>query len=501
MKKHPGQADYGSNFTMCLGVVKNNADPGQHGRLQIYIPSIDTRDYELEDLPWANYVAPFGGTTANFKVGREANSVPGASTYGFWAIPKIGGQVLCGFLEGEPQVRFWMGAIYMPELNRTLPQSINGGLTEIDESGIYPQAVIPFQQANLTDAGLQPNTIHYKTRGGYERSVSHPSNKNRNKPTNNGYAPMVLDPTKADSQAICLTSPGRHYVVMSDVDEYCRIRIKTTEGSQVIFDDTNERIYVSTAKGRNWIELDETSGKIYIFSDSKVTVRAKNDINLYSDENVNIVANKRVNIRSEERAVVIEAKHDVRLLSTDADVMLTASRDVQLKTTDGPQAAPISEEQICNPSPLHGSPGKGWIYRWGEKGGSSTSKIRLNSLDTIEIRSDAGGVNISGMTEVNAKAFSGNVNIQAGGTLNYMGSDLQHTIASSGTGLVADDPDDGEIPVLPTGGAGPALAAESAQSVQAEPIVDHMILPDHEPWVRDEDESKCKTPRNPKYQG
>ena len=342
MRKHPSQANYGSNFTTCIGVVKNNADPAQHGRLQIYIPSIDSDDYEIEDLAWATYVSPFGGSTANAKVGRENQDIPGVTAYGFWAIPKIGGQVICGFMEGDPSVRFWMGCVYIPELNRTLPQTIEGEKTELDETGSYPQSEIPHYKKNLDAAGLSMGSKHYRTRGGYERSVSHPSNGNANKPGDNGYYKKPLEPEKSDSQTICLTSPGRHYFVMSDVDEYCRIRLKTTEGSQIIFDDTNERIYISTAKGKNWIELDESNGKVYIYSDSKVSIRAKNDINMYSDENINIVANKRVNIKSEDRSVNLEAKQDVRMLSTEADVMVTASRDVQLKTTNGQKAGKVA---------------------------------------------------------------------------------------------------------------------------------------------------------------
>ena len=494
MKKYPGQSDYGSKFTTCIGIVKNNADPAQHGRLQIYIPSVDSRNYELDDLAWASYISPFGGTTVDYKAGREQSTIPGVSAYGFWAIPKINAQVLCGFLEGEQNVRFWMGCLFMPELNRTMPSSIDPLLSEIDESGVYPQKTIGHLQENLTSAGLAPGSLHYKVRGGYERSLSHPSNKNKNKPTDNGYAPKPHEPDKADSQTICLTSPGRHYFVMSDVDEYCRIRLKTTEGSQIIFDDTNERIYISTAKGRNWIELDEGNGKIYVYSDSKVSIRAKNDINLYSDENINIVAGHRVNIKSETKSVNVEAAQDVRLLSSQADVMLTASRDIHLKTLNGPKASAAPEEQYCS------SPTKGWVYHWAEKGGSGTSFIRFDSAQSIEGRALL-NLNLTSKSSFNARSMDSSFNLQAGSDINIKGSALHHTVAS--TGLVAIDNDGvpSQIPVIAIGDAGGAAAAGTAQQVSTISVVDHMVRPDHESWVRDEDESKCKTPRNKKYQG
>jgi hypothetical protein len=478
MKKTPGQAGYNSKFSISIGIVKNNSDLAQQGRLQVFLPSVDSGN-NIANLPWAIYVSPFGGTTANLKVGRSKSPISGATTYGFWAIPKVGAQVLCGFLEGDPSVRYWLGSVFLPEMNRTLPQSIEGGLTEIDDSGTYAQSSIAFQQANLVKAGLQPGTIHYKSRGGYERSVSYPKNKSRDKPTTNGYGSKPLQGENSDSQTICLTSPGRHYFVMSDVDEYCRIRLKTTEGSQIIFDDTNERIYISTARGKNWVELDEGNGKIYLYSDSKISIRAKNDINLYSDENINIVANKRVNIKSQTRSVNLEANHDIRLLSNQGDLMLTASRDIQLKTTNGPIAVAIAEKSYCSSGTL------GWVHEWAEKGGSSTSSIRLDASTNIE-GSSMQNINLTSKTGFNARSMTADLTIQAGANVNLNATDMVNVAGAS---------------INLPGPAIPADSAASASAVSSTVVTDQMIVPDHEPWVRDADESKCKTVRNVSYQG
>jgi hypothetical protein len=503
--KAKGISSYGQQMTMTIGIVKNNADPAHHGRLQVYVPSLDNEDFRVEDLPWCWYVSPFGGVTANFKVGREQAEIPGISAYGMWTIPKNGAQVLIGCLDGNPENRFWIGCLFMPEHNRTLPAGIDGIKTEIDESGAYPQSVMPHYDANLSAAGLQQGSKHFRTRGGYERSVSHPSNKNKVKPTDNGYAPKPLEPEKADSQTFSFTTPGKHYMVMSDVDEYCRIRLRTTEGQQIIFDDTNERIYISTAKGRNWIELDETNGKIYIYSDSKVSIRAKNDINMYSDENINIVANKRVNIRSEERSVNVLAKHDVRLDSSHADVMLTASRDIHLKTWNGPCEPEIPEEKFC------ALPTKHWVYRWPEKGGSKTSMIRIDAVDNVELRSSSKSVSITGKSSVNIRGVGNNVNIQAAAAINTnAGTSINEQapiINLKGIGVASQmhavhfGVYNDERPPKPPAGAGSASVANEAKRVITVKVVDHMVRPDHESWTRDEDEPFCKTPRNGKYQG
>jgi uncharacterized protein (DUF2345 family) len=490
--RQPGNPLVGNNFAVSLGIVKNNADAAQHGRLQIYIPSIDSKYYKLEDLPWALYASPFGGSVANVKAGRSGSTISGVTTYGFWAIPKIGAQVLVGFLEGDPHVRYWFSSLYIPQMTRTLPQSIDGGLTEIEPSELYPQSVIDFQHSNLVKAGLEPGSLHYKTRGGYERSVSYPSNNDTNKPTTNGYGKKPSQTDVADSQTICLTSPGRHYFVMSDVDEYCRIRLKTAEGSQIIFDDTNERIYISTAQGKNWIEMDEGNGKVYIYSDSKFIVRAKNDIDFYSDENINIVAKKRVNIKSEDRSINLESNHDIRLLSNQGDVMLTASRDIHLKTVNGPIAQATAEKAVC-------STDVGYVYEWAEKAGSSTSSIRLDSSNNIE-GSAMQSIVLSSKDSISLRSMVSSLNLQSGTNINLNGS-IGIDFTSPTIGLNAISGSEGPLLVQATGTAVSAAAAGSGQSVSSVSVVDHMILPEHEPWERDADELKCKTSRNSKYQG
>ena len=467
------------NYNISIGIVKSNSDPMQQGRLQIYVPAVDALYHEDNSLPWALYVSPFGGVVANLKVGRSNSQIKGATSYGFWAVPKVGAQVLCGFIDGDIDVRYWLGCIFPAELNRTLPQSIDGGLTEIDDTGYYPQSTIKFQNDNLVSAGLQPGSKHYKTRGGYERSVSYPVNKTNTKPTTNGYAPKTSQLTSADSQTICLTSPGRHYLVMSDVDDYCRIRLKTTEGSQIIFDDTNERIYISTAKGKNWIEMDEGNGKIYVYSDSKISIRAKNNIDFYSDENINLVAKKRVNIKSETRSINLESVHDIRMLSSQADILMTASRDIQLKTTNGPLALPIASKSVCSIGT------SGWSYEWSEKGGSSTSSIKIDSANEISASAST-DLNLTSKNLLNLRSMSKDITLQSSQSVN-LNAELDINIFGSSINIPGN-------PVI-------ANVADNVDAVQSNTVTDQMILPDHEPWTRDIDEQKCKTPRNKSYQG
>jgi hypothetical protein len=483
-------------YSLTVGTVKNNSDPAQHGRLQVYVPSWDSEDFKVEDLPWCWYVTPMGGVTANIKTGREDLELPGISAYGMWAIPKNGAQVLVACLDGNPEMRIWMGCMFMPEHNRTLPSGINGITSEIDESGHYGQHDFKHMVDNLADAGLGKTDKHFRTRGGYSRSVSHPSNKNTNKPRDNGYASNPNEPAKADSQIWSMTTPGHHFIEMSDVKEESRIRLKTSEGNQIILDDTNERIYISTAKGRNYVELDETNGKIHIYSDSKVNIRSRNDINMYSDENINIVANKRLNLRSETRAVVVQAHHDVRVISTHADFLVTASRDIQLKTINGPQASAIAAETIVDAATWHQNPGgRTLIYRWAEKAGSASSSIRFDSAQELS------GLAQAPISLTSAANFSirstGSVSVQ-GSTFNNVFGSVKWNVGDMG---LIDTDGEGPFDVVAKGGASSPSVAPGTKALKLEEIIDHMVRPKHESWTRDEDEPKAPTKRGPNYQG
>jgi len=198
-----------------------------------------------------------------------------------------------------------------------------------------------------------------------------------------------------------------------------------------------------------------------------------------------------VNIKSETRSVNIEANHDVRLMSNQADVMLTASRAINLKTINGPTAAAIPEKAICTTD-------KGWVYEWSEKSGSSTCSINIDSGGDVNT-SASQNLSITSKASFNARSMNANLSIQAP-TIN-INADASVNFTAPDIGLEVVDGIEGIIPVFAKGNADTAAAASSATPVSTVKVTDHMIQPDHEPWVRDADEAKCKTPRNKKYQG
>lgn len=278
------------------GFVLATDDPDQMGRVKIWCPAIDGDKYSIANLPWAEYATPFGGITTDFPTGREAKVSKGHVPYGFWSIPKLNAQVLVFFLNGDPNRRFYFASFFDVHRNRGLP----GGRNKSDNAipGPWTDTYEPLEPAatNLKVAfGDSLEAPQIQTRGAAERQVAQAQTEKDGK---DGYAPSAADPTKyKDPQVYCWVTPGHHFITMSDNPDDCRVRVKTCEGNQIIMDDTNERIYMSTAKGKTWIELDE-DGHINVYGAASVSIRAEHDINMAANRNINLEAQGGINIKS-----------------------------------------------------------------------------------------------------------------------------------------------------------------------------------------------------------
>ncbi len=80
-----------------------------------------------------------------------------------------------------------------------------------------------------------------------------------------------------------------HSFVMDDHPDYQSIRIRTSAGSQIFFNDACAKpyIYVQTPTGKVWIELNE-GGDLNIFAAGSISMHAENNFNLTVDGDYNI---------------------------------------------------------------------------------------------------------------------------------------------------------------------------------------------------------------------
>jgi len=135
-----------------------------------------------------------------------------------------------------------------------------------------------------------------------------------------------------------------HQLVFDDHPDCQSIRIRTSAGSQIYFNDScNEPyIYISTAKGNVWIELSD-EGTVNVYGKGSASFHFEEDINLTAGRNINIEArgNMNVNVQGDYKQNVdgafdLTAATEYRLTSSDfeikalGDINLQAARNVSL---------------------------------------------------------------------------------------------------------------------------------------------------------------------------
>jgi hypothetical protein len=351
---------------IAIGTVVDSNDPMQWGRLRILVPAWgDSWNHEVESMPWAMYVSPLAGQTAVGTRGAGISSTQGGVAYGMWGIPKVGAQVVVMSLDEDHQQRLYMGCVFdafvshtlphgrwmfedHPELDEAKPQSAPFGPFSSGEKLIQPLANNMKQSfgnapgckewqtrsADYTASRVDVSQLQYaKSKAQDDKSVD----SGDGWVNTQGYQTSRIDPhnnstltdKNYDSHVYSWTTPGFHSVSMDDRMENCRMRLRTTSGHQILLDDTNERIYIATAKGNNWVELDQ-AGNIDMFTTNKVNIHAANEINMTSDKTIRMYAKEGIHMSTPDE-IRMHAGKDIHI-DTKTKLHIKAGDDINVKT-------------------------------------------------------------------------------------------------------------------------------------------------------------------------
>lgn len=350
-----------SSTTITVGIVVDTNDPQQMGRVRAVCTQWgDSMNAYVEDLPWALYCTPFGGQTSVGTRGPGIQTSEGGIAYGMWAIPKVGAQVLVMCVDGDPNHRVYLGCVFDQFTPHTLPhgrfmyddhpelEKRNGNMRPFGPYTSREKAIQPLfdnlkyafgnkdepnyewrtRAADVSVAGVSVDQLnHVYSKVADDRDFSYDDWM-----STQGYQLNRIDPTATsatgknlDSSVYSITSPGFHSISMDDRQENCRVRVRTTSGHQILLDDTNERIYIATAKGNNWIEMDQ-DGNIDIFTTNKLNIHANKDINLTSDESIRLQASKGIHMVAGDE-IRMQAAADIHVKSA-ANIRLQAAASV-----------------------------------------------------------------------------------------------------------------------------------------------------------------------------
>lgn len=366
---------------LTLGEVVDTNDPQQMGRLRVLCPALgDNSSAKISEIPWATYVSPLGGVTDTASRGRAEYDTEGPVSYGMWNIPKVGSTVLVACLDGDTHYRLWLGCLVGQFFPHTLPHGRfsydaasdqpAGPLSSAEKpiQPTYSELTLAFTKSkDSVTAGLADDarsSFEFRTRGSdysvaaivnnlvqsvdsYVSSVSDDQDINVTEDDGNilhitqGYAESRVEPPLSfsatnnknyDPQTYSWTTPGFHSVSMDDRPENCRIRIRTTHGHQIIMDDTNERMYISTPQGDTWIELDE-KGNIDIYGKRNVSIHAEKDINMTTDKTFRVKAKEGIHLISEDEVRIHSKGGNGMNFKSDKELHMESLENMHIKTS------------------------------------------------------------------------------------------------------------------------------------------------------------------------
>lgn len=541
-----GYSTVGNNpgFTgITLGVVVDSDDPLQMGRLRIFCPSLNDDPKSVQYVPWAIYASPFSGSVNNDKYtrgvgGDQTAETKGALHYGFWAIPELGAHVLVGCVDGDFRRRFWMACVPQHQETNTLHHGrwkwddgkIEGPLSSSDQpmQPLYDNLSEAFQN--------KKDSPEWKTRAAdYQASairedagqIPNPKKRTYTDQTNKSMVDSEDDEWIKDAigahgydwsgyknygaflapRTYGMSSPGMHAIVMDDRPFNNRIRMRTTTGHQIILDDTNERIYISTNKGKSWLEMD-SNGRIDVFSDGGISFGTTGDMNftaqgtirLHASESIHMYAGHNLGedgttgdellehppVKGEIR---IQAATDYHAIAQNIRYMaeeniyneakinrydmvgdsafFSANRDISITTVEGDHIT-TSGRSIFTTSTQ-------------ETKCFSDGRVSVGAVNNVEMSSFSGQATVSASQNVQVKSMNSNVEVEAGsvsgsGQISHTTPNSQQTISDQGistitSGTVSSESAQNELVVAPGGHApgDPPIDAASSNKVVVAP--------------------------------
>lgn len=416
---------------MTVGIVVDTDDPLQQGRLRIFCPSLNDNPKKLHHLPWASQVSLFGGSINNssFTRGNDpANcTTTGAVQYGFWGVPEQGAHALVGCLDGDIRRRFYIGTFFDHQETHGILTgrfkwsngSVDGPLSS-KNSPIEPQysnsqkafkgetsspewktRVVDYQVCAVReDEGQIPNPSKSTYLDQQYDSISDAEEYDWVKPIlgSHGYdwsGHKGLGSFLA-SRVYGFSTPGFHSFMMDDRAFNSRIKIKSTAGHQILLDDTNERLYISTYGGSNYIEMD-ANGNIDIFSERRISVHSEKDMNFSSDETIRFLGKKGIHMY----AGYNETQPDLDSIPADGQIRIQAEDDIHVITRKNYRQLSIEDSLLEIGGKLCESIGE---------------SLYLQVQDDINIITNTGDYNLTVSGNLN-EIVQGNTNKFAMGTM------------------------------------------------------------------------------------
>ena len=479
--------------SLTAGIVVDVDDPLQQGRLRVFCASHGDDPSKILQLPWAVYISPFGGTIANSSFERNGQTTTGAVSYGFWAIPEIGANVLVGCIDGDLRRRYWIGTMYDQQETHTLGNGRYNWSAGGTADGPLSSAGTPIQPAYdnaKASFGGTNNSPEWQSRQA-EYSIT-AVDKSLNQPPTPDKA-SYLDQMQSDiagaqqfgfnqdivgsngydwsgfgglafkaSKVIALTSPGFAGFTMDDRIFNSRTKLRSATGHTILLDDTNDRIYVKTNTGNAWMEMD-SSGNVDVFSERRISLSSTLDVNINAGGAVKILGEQGIYMYAGGASglaklteapvpgqIRIQAQNDMHLVSDNLRVLSFADTIFEIGGSKCESVGGTSSTQVENDINFITNAGDFNTTVTGNYNLIVTGEInefaiagsKYTARGDVQFYAYYGAVSIAAQQDITAKSVSGNINVQAvggnsgnTGSVNIKAPSSQMSVSNTGAAI------------------------------------------------------------------
>lgn len=291
-----------------IGIVKKNDDPQYMGRLLVWIEEWGGDPDNEGNWVSVSYASPFAGSTSIYEQGENVTEYEDTiKSYGWWAVPPdLETRVLVGFASGNIDKGFWFACLYQ----RGTQVSIPG----IPAKNTYSGPNVSAAPKNKKDK--DPDLDRYVEHKPLQSALKRQGLKDDDVRGTSSSSALREKPSKV----LGLLTPGQHQFVLDDGDvngDNRLIRLRTTNGTQILLDDVAGHIYLITKNGENWVEL-SADGQVHVYGSQSINIHSENNVNIYANNDVNIEAGNSINLKTNLGSINLESADEFNSLAASS---------------------------------------------------------------------------------------------------------------------------------------------------------------------------------------
>ncbi len=244
--------------------------------------------------------------------------------YGMHNQARNGDSVAVAFANGDPSRAFILGHVPKTAETDHVPSY---GPQKTDASGDgYPTSTLPAYNFNNTAQPKASTTLAHNV---IDAGLVKDANRGFGSSSSTRETPSRVTGWKTPGDPD--TNMMGHQLVMDDHPDSQLMRFRTSKGTQVLLCDNGDYIYLSTATGKTWVQLDD-GGNINIYAKTGVNIHSEHDFNLSCDRNFNLNVAGNVNWIVEGKSFVRMNKGaDITVGEGGGDLNVTAMNNTMVK--------------------------------------------------------------------------------------------------------------------------------------------------------------------------